>query len=828
MHSLIKCSSCGKPLTDFELQIFEKKKNDIAKLDNKILENNLILCSKCTMNYSILPRFISIVNVFARYYFMEKGIKNQEEAIQKAVNYVSVQPYWKNHIEKQIESKNIAKVFESFQVSKDIIDKYIEQEYNEEYEEERPDIFLSHSWNGPDKEVVDILARKLEEMGYTIWYDKFKGLKPGDIEQYLETAVLDSFFCVPVICKPYFEGKFTVKELDMLYKFKEKKNIIPVWYSDIDPSYLRSKGELGELLLNTAAITWEGVNKDVDELARKIDEFISKSKNIDVYNGAELYEFEALALRRIESIIGAPIPQLPAEVQKDISESKIFSLSDYDFGFAHHEHHVTALVLKKIGGRVVPLRISNNILSKLKYLRHFAAPLIELSPKLNLPPDLIEFNIDNGKVKYLPENIAKLSKLAIFSCKNIPIERIHEAIYPIIKKILNKKNLYNDLDIFDAVNLYILLESINNPELMKSFSINDEFVFGYSPKAGKIVKLAISNKYIRALSPIIGTFSKLRQLDLSSIEVSSLPESIGRLNNLKELRINNNKLSSLPESIGRLNNLKELRINNNKLSSLPESIGRLNNLRELYLGDNELSSLPESIGNLNNLQKLYLEKNKLSSLPESIGRLNNLKELRINNNKLSSLPESIGNLNNLKELLINNNQLSSLPESIGRLNNLQTLKIYDNLLTAFPEDLLTCFPENMGHLINLRELYLGDNELSSLPENIGRLINLKELDLEFNKLSSLPESIGRLINLKELNLGDNELSSLPESIGRLTNLQTLIIHNNKLSSLPESIGRLTNLEYLLIDLNQLLSLSKRSNAQLEELRNHGTTFVTIN
>ncbi|MHA1820221.1 MAG: TIR domain-containing protein, partial [Promethearchaeota archaeon] len=556
MSSSVKCASCGKIMSEIELQNYKKKKNDIAKLDKKLLEQNLILCSNCTMNYSTLPRFISVVSAFARYYFMEKGIKNQEEAIQKAINYVSVQPYWKNHIEKQTESKNIAKVFESFQVSKDIIDKYIEQEYNEEYEEKRPDIFLSHSWDGPDKEVVDVLAKKLEEMGYTIWYDKFEGLKPGDIEQYLETAVLDSFFCVPVICKPYFDGKFTVQELAMLYKFKEKKYIIPVWYSDIDPTYLKTRGELGGLLLKTAAITWDSVNRSVDELARKIDEFISKSKNIEIYNGAELYEFEAMALKKIEGIIGSPIPQLPDEAQNIATQNQIRSLSNYEFGFAHHEHHATALILKKIEGRAVPLRVSNNILSKLKYLRYFVAPLIELSPKLNLPQDLIEFNIDNGKVKYLPENIAKLSKLAIFSCKNVPIEKIHESVYPIIKKTLDNKNLYNDLDIQEAVNLYVLLESMSMSQKIRSFSSDESF--GYVSDAGKIVQLTISDRYIKDLPPIIGTFSKLRKLNLSDSNILSLPESIGALKNLTYLNLEFNKLSSLPESIGNLTNLEYL------------------------------------------------------------------------------------------------------------------------------------------------------------------------------------------------------------------------------------------------------------------------------
>jgi len=41
-----------------------------------------------------------------------------------------------------------------------------------------------------------------------------------------------------------------------------------------------------------------------------------------------------------------------------------------------------------------------------------------------------------------------------------------------------------------------------------------------------------------------------------------------------------------------------------------------------------------------------------------------------------------------------------------------------------------------------------------------------------NKLTCLPESIGNLTNLKKLSLIENNLTSLPESIDNLTNLQT--------------------------------------------------------
>ncbi len=48
---------------------------------------------------------------------------------------------------------------------------------------------------------------------------------------------------------------------------------------------------------------------------------------------------------------------------------------------------------------------------------------------------------------------------------------------------------------------------------------------------------------------------------------------------------------------------------------------------------------------------------------------------------------------------------------------------------------------NKEYDINLQELDLFNNELSSLPYKIGNLINLKLLDLCSNKLSSLPRAL---------------------------------------------------------------------------------------
>ena len=71
---------------------------------------------------------------------------------------------------------------------------------------------------------------------------------------------------------------------------------------------------------------------------------------------------------------------------------------------------------------------------------------------------------------------------------------------------------------------------------------------------------------------------------------------------------------------------------------------------------------------------------------------------------------------------------------------------------------------NKKYDINLQELSLQNNQLSSLPAKIGKLINLQKLHLHNNKLRSLPAEIDRLINLKELLLDNNQLRRLPRAL----------------------------------------------------------------
>ncbi len=88
------------------------------------------------------------------------------------------------------------------------------------------------------------------------------------------------------------------------------------------------------------------------------------------------------------------------------------------------------------------------------------------------------------------------------------------------------------------------------------------------------------------------------------------------------------------------------------------------------------------------------------------------------------------------------------------------------------------------------DLYLSNNQLTTLPESIGNLKVGGGLDLYNNQLTTLPESIGNLKVGGDLYLYNNQLTTLPESIGNLKVGGNLHLSNNQLTTLPESIGNL--------------------------------------
>ncbi len=77
-------------------------------------------------------------------------------------------------------------------------------------------------------------------------------------------------------------------------------------------------------------------------------------------------------------------------------------------------------------------------------------------------------------------------------------------------------------------------------------------------------------------------------------------------------------------------------------------------------------------------------------------------------------------------------------------------------------------------------------ELIAVIEKAARQL-AEVLDLSHEGITQLPEQIGQLVDLRELHLHENQLSTLPEQIGQLANLEAIFLDGNRLERLPRSI-----------------------------------------
>jgi Leucine-rich repeat (LRR) protein len=95
----------------------------------------------------------------------------------------------------------------------------------------------------------------------------------------------------------------------------------------------------------------------------------------------------------------------------------------------------------------------------------------------------------------------------------------------------------------------------------------------------------------------------------------------------------------------------------------------------------------------------------------------------------------------------------------------------------------------LGNLVNLRGLYLNNNQLSgSIPPELGNLVNLQYLYLSGNQLSGgIPTALGDLTHLEYLHVDYNPLSgALPYSLMNLEDLYSFHFNDTNLCEPPDA------------------------------------------
>eukprot|EP00899_Mesostigma_viride_P014378 jgi/Mesvir1/22941/Mv19451-RA.2 len=205
-------------------------------------------------------------------------------------------------------------------------------------------------------------------------------------------------------------------------------------------------------------------------------------------------------------------------------------------------------------------------------------------------------------------------------------------------------------------------------------------------------------------------------------------------------------------------------------------------LRELKLYGNKLEQISD-LKRLVNLQALFLNDNHISKI-EGLDLNRSLTSLRLDGNALESTT-GLERLTALKILDLSRNPISKL-EGLTALTSLEEFSASGNALTSM---------EGLSKCTKLLEITLSHNQISKISQLKG-LSKLDVLRLDFNKISSLSGLSEDMTYLTELYLANNQITSLEPITTRCPNLETLDVAYNKLETSEATIAPLKPLESL--------------------------------
>ncbi|XP_047171042.1 receptor-like protein 6 [Vigna umbellata] len=400
--------------------------------------------------------------------------------------------------------------------------------------------------------------------------------------------------------------------------------------------------------------------------------------------------------------------------------------------------------------------------------------------------------------------------------------------------------------VFNLVNLTHLQLSSNNFSGSVNFSLFSKFQ--------NLEFLRLSNSGQLSLnfeSSINYSFSRLLELDLSSMGLTEFPKLSRKIPVLETLQLSDNKLNGkVPNWLQEMDSLLYVILDRNFLTAGVDQFSRNYQLRHLDVSFNLLTGgISSSICNASILQVLDLSINKLTgNIPQCLGSSPFLSVLSLESNRLNgTLPNTFAFAkNSLISLQLNDNQFEGLlPESLSNCTQLGFLNLGNNQLQDK-------FPHWLQTLPNLNVLVLRDNKfhgpISKFKTKYG-FPSLNIFDISLNNFCGpIPEDFiqsfesmknvqdlvvyhrqlymewldgispitvttkGTIllferipINFASIDLSGNKFEGqIPNVFGELQALRGLnLSHNRFCGTIPKSMGNLTILESLDLSSNML-------------------------
>ena len=263
-----------------------------------------------------------------------------------------------------------------------------------------------------------------------------------------------------------------------------------------------------------------------------------------------------------------------------------------------------------------------------------------------------------------------------------------------------------------------------------------------------------------------GTPRRVTRLNLDGKDLSGMiPSVLGRLSMLTylNLRSNDGLTGEIPSELGYLSNLKVLNLHSNSHSGSIPNLSGVTSLEEMCLANNDLTgSIPTWLNGMTNMRQLWLWGNSLTGSIPDLSGMTSLQKLKLANNMLTGgVPDGSMLPPNMTWLIIDGNPLGGTIPDLSSLTRLRLLWLHSNGLTGeIPAgDML---PPNVDDL-NLR-----DNMLTGEIPDLSGLDRATRVRLHGNDLSGrVPATLGDLDMLRQLWLWDNELTSIADGLGDL-------------------------------------------------------------
>ena len=202
-----------------------------------------------------------------------------------------------------------------------------------------------------------------------------------------------------------------------------------------------------------------------------------------------------------------------------------------------------------------------------------------------------------------------------------------------------------------------------------------------------------------------------------------------------------------------------------------------------------------------NVTSIYATNCLIETVPSNICEYPNLTVINFSRNKITNLlSSSFDCLSNLNDIFLDNNNITTLTEVFNSLKNIQSIHLANNKILEISQNAF------IG-LSSLNSLELSNNQLKFLAPNMfDGLTNLSTLELNNNQIQEIPSNaFNGIPNLKNLDLSSNQISIIDNStFSSLPNLERIFLSSNIITQISnDTFTNLNQLQYLYLSKNKI-------------------------